>query len=189
MTRRVLLVRHPPVDDRFAGVCYGVSDVPLGAAGRAAADALVRVLAAEPVTHLFHSGLARTAAVADRLAARSGIPAVPDPRLRERDFGTWELRRWDDIYAETGAEMDRMLTDPAGWAPPRGETTFGLRDRVLGWHSGLPATGVIVAVTHGGPIAALRGTIAGVPVPGWPKLVPPQGGVIELATDQRTSIG
>lgn len=181
MSRRVLLVRHPPVADALRGVCYGASDVPLAAGWEAELDALAReLLAAGPVAHLFHSDLTRCAAVAAALAARLGAPPTADRRLRERDFGAWELRRWDDIYAETGDAMMGTVTDPAGWRPPGGETTFELRARALAWCADLPPVGTVVAVTHGGPIAVLRGSRLGLPVARWPELVPQCGRTVEL---------
>ncbi|OWK41271.1 histidine phosphatase family protein [Fimbriiglobus ruber] len=178
MTRRLLLVRHPPVEDHYRGYCYGVSDIALGVTGFARAAELAIRLAAEPITLLFHSGLSRAAAVTDRITALTGQPAVADTRLCERDFGSWELRPWAAIYAESGNAMDGMLDDPTGWRPPGGETTYEMRDRVLAWYRALPDAGTIVAVAHGGPIAALRGTLTGVPVRGWLKLVPEPGSMI-----------
>ncbi|MBY0512338.1 MAG: histidine phosphatase family protein [Gemmataceae bacterium] len=181
MTRRLLLVRHPPVDAAFAGVCYGASDVPLGADRRALLPALVaEILADGSPEAVYHSGLSRCRVLAEAVAERCGVKAVADPRLRERSFGAWELRPWDDIHAATGEAMLGMLTDPAGWRPPGGETTFELRDRVLDWHADLAPTGVVLAVTHGGPVAALVGTLRGLPVADWPKLIPPPGGLVSL---------
>jgi broad specificity phosphatase PhoE len=180
MTRRVLLVRHPPVAPDFAGVCYGSSDVPLGTAGEEQARDLARVLAVEPMTHLFHSGLARCEAVAKLLSAMTGVVPLADARLRERCFGSWELRPWDDIYAETGDAMLGMVSAPGVWHPPDGETTFAVRDRIVEWYGGLPVSGLIVAVMHGCPIAALRGTLTETPVSDWPKLIPPLGTVVEI---------
>ena len=181
MSRRVLLVRHPPVAASLRGVCYGSSDVPLADDGPARIQEIVAgVLAHGPISHLVHSGLARCAAVADAVAAPSGVTPVADSRLRERCFGTWELRRWDDIHADTGAAMMGMVTAPGTWRPPGGETTFELRDRVLAWHAELPANGIVIAVTHGGPIAALLGTLAGLPATEWPGLVPACGQIVPL---------
>jgi broad specificity phosphatase PhoE len=177
---RVLLVRHPPVPVRFRGLCYGASDIALDDEGlSAAAELAARViahLADTPPATLVHSGLDRCAQVASRLAQAWSIPARVDVRLRERDFGEWELQSWDDIHARTGDAMNGMLTDPARWHPPGGETTFQMRDRVLDWHASLPRTDcIIVAITHGGPIAALLGTLRGLPVAAWPPLIPAPG--------------
>jgi len=181
MNRTVLLVRHPPVADAFRGVCYGSSDVPLSGDGLAGLKAVTdAVQAGGPVTHLYHSGLTRCVALAEEAAALTGLPAVVDARLRERCFGAWELRPWDDIYAETGDGMTGMVTHPGTWRPPCGETTYELRDRVLAWYVELPMVGRIVTVTHGGPIAVLLGTLPGFPVCRWADLVPTCGTAVLL---------
>ncbi|VTU02493.1 Phosphoglycerate mutase OS=Isosphaera pallida (strain ATCC 43644 / DSM 9630 / IS1B) GN=Isop_2401 PE=4 SV=1: His_Phos_1 [Gemmataceae bacterium] len=181
MSRRVLLVRHPPVAEWLRGVCYGSSDVPLADDAPARIREIVAgVTARGPITHLYHSGLARCAAVADSVAARSGVIPVVDVRLRERCFGDWELRRWDDVHSATGDAMMGMVTAPATWSPPGGETTHELRDRVLAWYADLPAGGTTVALTHGGPIAVLLGTLLGTPACDWQALIPPPGSIVAL---------
>jgi broad specificity phosphatase PhoE len=181
MSRRIFLARHPAVAETLCGVCYGSSDVPLADYSSTRIQKLVaNLFAIAPITHLFHSGMTRCAAVADALGANRGVSVVADPRLRERCFGDWELRRWNDIHAETGDAMMGMVTDPGTWRPPGGETTFELRDRVVAWYTELPAEGHIVAITHGGPIAVLRGTLMGLPVNLWPSLVPALGSFLQL---------
>jgi broad specificity phosphatase PhoE len=113
--------------------------------------------------------------VAEELAAITGVTPQADLRLRERCFGEWEGRRWDEIHAATGDAMMGMVTAPDSWRPPGGETTFELRDRALAWFRDLPTEGEIVAITHGGPIAAILGTLRGLPVADWISLIPPCG--------------
>ena len=55
-----------------------------------------------------------------------------------------------------------------------------MRDRVLGWLKDLPRDGVTVAVTHGGPIAALLGTLRDLPVSEWVDLIAPPGAWVEI---------
>jgi broad specificity phosphatase PhoE len=112
------------------------------------------IVANGPPDKLYSSPLVRCRALAEAVAERLGLNVVFDPRLQERHFGSWELRPWDEIYAETGDAMLGMLADPSGWRPPGGETTFELRDRVLAWYAAFPTHGDIIAITHGGPIAA-----------------------------------
>ncbi|WP_168219200.1 histidine phosphatase family protein [Limnoglobus roseus] len=175
------LVRHPPVADSIVGFCYGASDVPLGPEGIAVARELVVILSQRSVTRIVHTGLSRTAVVAEGLAERIGIPTVADFRLRERHFGTWELRRWDDIYAETGEEMMGIIQAPDSWRPPGGETLFEMRDRALAWYHELPADGHSIAIAHGGPIAAILGTLQGVPAAEWVKLIPRPGQIVSIS--------
>jgi broad specificity phosphatase PhoE len=181
MERRILLVRHCAVGSAYSGLCYGQSDVELSPEGCSHSLRLAEELSALPVTHLFHSGLLRAAHTAALLAARVGLPAVADPALRERNFGRWELRRWDAIFDEVGDEMNGLVSDPANYAPPDGEPTYALRDRVLEWYRRLPPRGLIVALTHGGPIAVLCGTTLGLTPEQWPKLIPAHGTVTEVS--------
>jgi broad specificity phosphatase PhoE len=178
--RRILLVRHCEVDPEYQGLCYGQSDVGLSPEGENRSLRIAEQLAAWPITHLFHSGLRRTCFLAELVASKVGVLAIADTDLQERNFGTWELRGWDAIFAEVGHAMDGLLLDPSNYAPPGGETTFALRDRVLGWYRRLPAQGLIVALTHGGPIAALRGTLRNWAVDRWPELIPACGSISEL---------
>ena len=178
--RRVLLVRHCEVASRYLQVCYGHSNVELSEVGLLQSGELARQIASEPVTHLFHSGLDRTRILAEALGQLVGIPARESHLLQERDFGEWELQTWDALYAATGDAMLGTLREPARWRPPTGETTFEMRDRILTWYQELPDVGVIVAVSHGGPIAALLGTLSGGSVSDWPALIPPTGTVVEI---------
>ncbi|MFQ3652118.1 MAG: histidine phosphatase family protein [Gemmataceae bacterium] len=187
MSRTVWLVRHPAVFDTYRGVCYGSSEVPLSPESVSQLQSLARnIQRLGPITHLYHSGLIRCAVLAETLAALTGLPATTDARLRERHFGQWEGRTWDEIHAETGDAMLGMVTAPDTWRPPGGETTFELRDRVLAWYAQLPTHATIVAITHGGPIAALLGTLQQRPVAQWPQLIPPYGACCRIESGQTT---
>ena len=184
MSGRVLLIRHCEVDSLYARLCYGRSDVALSEAGRGRSRELAETLAELPVTRVVHSGLQRTRYLADALAKKIGLIAETDIRLGERDFGVWEEKPWEAIHAETGPAMMGMLTEPAEFRPGGGETTFELRDRVIRWLREFDGTGLVIAVTHGGPIAALRGTVDDLPVADWPGLIPKCGEWVELQSDQ-----
>jgi broad specificity phosphatase PhoE len=102
-----------------------------------------------------------------------------DDRLRERHFGAWEGRSWDSVYQEDRRNLDRLIEEPETFAPPGGETTMVLRDRVLAWYRALPSEPRVMAVTHGGPMAVLLGTFQGRCPAEWPRLVPPLGASAE----------
>lgn len=180
MTTDLVLVRHAPVDARYRGICYGRSDVALGAEGRAASIELAEAIARWPVARLITSGAARTGFLAEQVAARTSLAAEVEPALLEFDFGAWELRTWDDIYAEAGDAMHGLIHEPGTYRPPGGETTFELRDRVMAWYDRRPRGGLVVALTHGGPIAALRGTLQGRGPAAWVGLIPAPGTWVAL---------
>ncbi|GAB7538941.1 alpha-ribazole phosphatase family protein [Burkholderia sp. 3C] len=166
----VVLIRHPaPAVE--AGLCYGASDVPL--AGDAASEA--RAIVARLDARLDARGLAwpgvigssplvRCASVARAMGAALQCEVRVDARLREIDFGAWEMRSWDAIG---GDALDRWQSDLMGAREHGGESATQLMARVapLGaeWLEGA-AQGSAVCVTHAGVMRALAAQWLGVPL-------------------------
>lgn len=176
----VIMLRHTAVAAHWRGRCYGASDVALSAEGRAAARHLAATLEGSGITRLQASPLRRARFLGGLLARRLGLPLEIVPALAERDFGDWEGQSWDAIYAAHGEAMMGMVEAPASFRPGGGETTLELAARIEGWFAGLPRGEGVLAVTHGGPVAALRGRLAGQPVRGWLALVPGLGEAVRL---------
>lgn len=164
MNRAVLLIRHTDVAVRWSSRCYGCTDIGLSKAGRQQAAELANQLAERPVTALVHSGLKRTSYLARWLGTLKRLTPTADARWQERNFGAWEGRGWHTIWKETGNAMDGMFVDPHQYRPGGGETTAELYARAADAWQALPQDGLIVVVTHGGPIAAIRTMLAGVPL-------------------------
>jgi broad specificity phosphatase PhoE len=178
------LVRHTAVASHWAGRCYGQSDVGLSSEGRAAARALaVRIIALQP-RRLIASPLRRARYLAGLVRREEdALDVVVEPRLSECHFGDWEGQSWDAIYAATGDAMIGMLAAPSTFRPgTSGETTYEVRDRAVAWlrEAASAYEGPTVAICHGGPIAAILGTLQDRPVTEWPSLVPPYGTVVSL---------
>lgn len=180
MAQKVLLVRHTEVARAWQGRCYGRSDMGLSREGSAHLRTLAPELSRWRPDLVVHSGLRRARILADAIAAHARVASSPDPVWRERDFGSWEGRTWTAIYRETGNAMDGMIDDPARFRPGGGETTMELAARSLAAWRSLPSQRVLV-VTHGGPIAAIVGSLNAANVAEWPKLAPAPGGAIEIA--------
>ena len=179
---RVILIRHTEVAEHWKGRCYGQSDVGLSAAGRLAARTIAADLALDDRAFVITSPLRRARFLAALIARHCGTRSVADPRLAECHFGAWEGRSWDDIYADSGNAMMGFITAPATFRPGGGETTFELRDRAMAWFESVSGQdAAVIAVAHGGPIAAIRGTLAGAPVQDWPSLVPGYGECVEFS--------
>jgi len=138
----IVLIRHPPV--RAApGTCYGRLDLALED------DAAIVPLAARLAGF---GGTVWTSPVRRcRLVAAAIGPYRVDDRLQELDFGAWEGRRWDDMPRDA---LDRWAADPAGFAPPGGETGAALVARVTAFWRALPP-GDHGVITHGGPLKVL----------------------------------
>jgi alpha-ribazole phosphatase len=181
MNRAVLLVRHTEVAVRWVARCYGRTDIGLSRAGRKQAADLATLLAERPVTALVHSGLKRAEYLARWLGTLKRIRPVADTRWQERNFGNWEGRGWHTIWKETGNEMDGMFVDPHQYRPGGGETTAELFNRATAAWQALPPHGLIVVISHGGPIAAVRTMLAGVPLTDIVNYRVATGAIVELS--------
>ncbi len=175
MSDLVLLVRHPPVSSRWAGRCYGRSDMGWSRAGAAMARRIAAECAEREIDTVVHSGAIRTRRLAAAIAQSTGAAMRCDPNWLERDFGLWEGRTWDAIWQETGDLMDRMMTDPAGFRPGGGETGSELSRRAAAAWTALPRTGTTLVIAHGGTIAAVRALLEGAPLERMIAFVPACG--------------
>lgn len=164
VSRGILLIRHTEVAVKFHRRCYGRLDVNLSRAGEKRACELASQLAREPITAVVHSGWQRAAFLASRVALLRNLVPQADSRWRERDFGTWEGRSWHSIWQETGNAMDGLFTQPATYRPGGGETTAELSQRCMAAWQSLPEHGLIAVISHGGPIAAVRTSLASAPL-------------------------
>lgn len=146
----------------------------LSRAGAAEARRLAEELAAWRPDRVMHSGLIRARLLAEGIGKAAEVATLADPNWAERDFASWEGRRWSAIYRATGDAMDGMIDAPDCFRPGGGETTAELADRACAALAALPE-GRTIVVTHGGPIGALRGTATGLPPRDWLALVPAPG--------------
>lgn len=89
----IILIRHTSVDVP-KGVCYGQTDVPLRDSFKEEATITAQQLQDDVFDAIFTSPLSRCT----RLAEHCGYPdAIRDARLKELDFGEWEMKEFDKI--------------------------------------------------------------------------------------------
>ncbi len=178
---RLLLLRHTEVAAQWRGRCYGRAEAGLSRAGLIEARRIAATLPAERVARIVTSPSRRARVLAARIARRLGAPLEVEPRLAERDFGAWEGQAWDAIWQAEGSSMDGMIEAPDRFRPGSGETTFELAERALSWLAALRPEGDVLAVAHGGPIAALVGTLRGEAPRTWLAHVPRVGEGVALS--------
>lgn len=153
----VVLIRHPR-PALGEGICYGSSDVELAAGFEATTDALRTRLGDIADAAIYSSPLRRCRSTAEAI----GAPHF-DERLRELDFGKWELLPWNDIAR---SEFDHWSEDFVNRAPPGGESYASLSGRARAFLADAQAEGhrAIVVVTHAGVIRALLAHALGMPL-------------------------
>ncbi|MBO4499888.1 MAG: alpha-ribazole phosphatase [Bacteroidaceae bacterium] len=147
---KVYLVRHTSVC-LPKGTCYGWSDVGLNDTFQAEADSVLRALPQDiRFDAVYTSPLTRCV----RLAEYCGHPdAVPDVRLKEMNFGDWELKPYDNI---TGSYAEQWYNDYLNMPAPGGESFRQLYARVAEFLDSLKNRQDIrnvLVFAHGGVLA------------------------------------
>lgn len=118
------IIRHPK-PQVAANTCYGQLDLPVGEIELAATCARLQgALTPLAGQRVLTSDLQRCW----RLAEALGISATPSPLWRERHFGQWEGKHWDQISPQA---VDQWLHDPWHFAPPKGESLWQMFKRLL----------------------------------------------------------
>ena len=115
------LVRHGQTDWNRAGKIQGTTDIPLNETGRKQAEQLATVLkersgypAKTRIDAVYASPLARAFQTAEILAKEEKLPLRRLTGLRERDFGCWEGKSWQQVEAEYPDEFHLWREQPSG---------------------------------------------------------------------------
>ena len=153
MPTTIVLVRHGETDWNRDNRFQGRADPPLNDTGRAQARVLATALSAESFAVAYTSPLRRAVETAAILAGALQVDAVPDGSLMEVDVGSWSGLTRTEVEARFPEGFARWLEYGHGWDD--GETYDELGARVVSGLADIAARhpdGVVLAVTHGGPI-------------------------------------
>lgn len=181
MSIDVVLIRHGEVEASYRKICYGQMDVPLSDRGKN--DSLARaaeIASAVQPAAIYHSGLVRTQFLADAIADQLAYDVTPtrDDRLRERDYGDWQGKTWDEAYHSDPERFHHLVERPDSYRPPNGETTSQMQARIVEWFGSVLRRSVdadarpVVAISHSGPMASLLGSLQGLPATRWESVMP-----------------
>jgi len=155
----VWLLRHPPVAVP-RGTCYGRSEVALAGAVQDFAESLKAALPEAPL--IVSSPLSRCLKLARALGE-----CETDERLREIDFGEWEMRAFDAIERHL---IDAWAESPLHFRPPGGETVAEMAARAIealaDWRRRAAGRALLI-VSHGGPLRAIAGHLGRLPEAEW----------------------
>ena len=148
---KITLIRHTKVDVP-SGTCYGWTDVPLAPTFPDEARLVRERLAGAVFDAVYTSPLTRCRL----LAAACGYPdALPDARLKEMNFGDWEMQPWDKIADPRLQDwFDDWIHLPAGGA----ESFDGQCRRVAAFLDEVRRLSArsVAAFTHRGVIACVQ---------------------------------
>jgi len=143
------LIRHTTPDIE-KGICYGQSDISLNDTF-ADESKLIPPKIVSTVDCIYTSPLKRCLVLADYLGQVFNVPVVEDDRLKEMNFGDWEMKRWNDIEQATLMQWMNNYEDERC---PQGESYRDLVSRVEAFYSDVlkKEHKSIMVVTHAGVI-------------------------------------
>src|SRR5687767_2177200 len=95
---RIIAVRHGETAWNVDARIQGQLDIQLNDTGRWQARRVGLALSSEPLAAVYSSDLARAHETARCIADAAGVPVVPHTGLRERRFGMFEGRTFDEIH-------------------------------------------------------------------------------------------
>lgn len=156
---RIIAVRHGETAWNVDARIQGQLDIGLNDTGRWQARRVGEALASEPITAVYSSDLGRAHETAQAVAEVAGIPVVADEGLRERSFGIFEGKTFDEIHETWPDHAHNWRKRIPEWQPPEGgESLLELRERVTRTMHELAARHPgeqIVIVAHGGVLDTL----------------------------------
>ena len=146
----VYLIRHGMTEANEKHLYCGSTDLPLSEAGIAA----LRELHYDTKSAVFlTSGMQRTEQTLELLFG--SVPHRQEPRLREMDFGSFELRGYAELKNDP-AYQDWITGDNERKVTPGGESGRQMQQRALeAFFELYPPAQDTVIVTHGGIISAI----------------------------------
>ena len=156
---RIIAVRHGETSWNADARIQGQRDIGLNDTGRWQAQRVGHALAEEAITAVYSSDLERAHATAQSISEVKGIPVIPHEGLRERSFGMFEGKTFDEIHETWPEHAHNWRKRIPEWQPPEGgESLIQLRERVTRTVQELAARHPgeqIVLVAHGGVLDAL----------------------------------
>ena len=150
---RIIAIRHGETAWNVDTRIQGQLDVELNTTGLWQARQVARALREEPLAAVYASDLARAYRTAEAIAQSAGLQPIPTPALRERHFGLFQTRTWNEIEQLWPDQAQLWRTRVPDWAPEGGESLITLRERVSRTVNELASRHVgeqIVLVAHGG---------------------------------------
>jgi alpha-ribazole phosphatase len=174
---KINLIRHTSVAVE-PGICYGQSDVDLRPTFEEEAAVSRSRIEGLHFDRVFTSPLSRCV----RLATACGYAdARRDDRLKEINFGDWELQRFDEITDQT---LEEWYKDYLNVRPPHGESFYDQLHRVSDFLEELRRIGQpddrVLIFAHGGVLICAQ-LFAGVVSPEHAvEALTPYGDMIEI---------
>ena len=156
---RIIAIRHGETAWNVDARIQGQLDIQLNETGRWQARRCGDALAGETLSAIYSSDLGRAHETARCIADTTKVSVVANTGLRERRFGMFEGKTFDEIHSHWPDHAHNWRKRIPEWEPPQGgESLLQLRERVTRTVSDLASRHrgeQIAVVAHGGVLDTL----------------------------------
>lgn len=155
----VYIIRHTTPDIE-KGICYGQTDLSLADTFSEEFKTIKQQIPSNQKYSIKSSPLKRCALLANHL----GSHIFFEDRLKELDFGDWEMKPWHNISEE---KLNPWMEDFVNTRVPNGESYLDLSSRVNHFFEEILNSHDeqnLIIVTHAGPIRAFLSSVLGMPL-------------------------
>lgn len=172
---KLFVIRHTSVAVD-SGICYGQTDVMVAGSFEEEKEIVSNKIAGVQFDKVYISPLSRCKLLAESLFEKKQL--VSDCRLKELDFGDWELKTWDAIYSEPYGK--EWMNNYQNLPTLNGESYLEMVKRVTDFYEDLKVVGgeTVAIVAHAGVIRILKSIIEERPIEDLFKWFKPKYGSI-----------
>jgi len=153
---KLFVIRHTKVAIE-QGICYGQTDVPVAESFHDEKAIIANQLKGIHFNKVYSSPLSRCKILAESLFENEAV--IFDDRLKELNFGDWELKTWDEIYNSPKGKiwMDNYQIRPT----LNGESYPEMVKRISEFYAEMISREAdnVAIFTHAGPIRILKSII------------------------------
>lgn len=128
--KRLIFIRPGETDWNRDLRWQGWVAVPLNEHGRLQSSRLANFIRNIGMSALYTSDLRRALETAGLLSDKLGFAPIPDPRLRERNIGSWQGLKPVEMQSWYADEYRQLMADPENYRVPGGESRHDVRLRM-----------------------------------------------------------
>lgn len=173
--RKIYLIRHttPKIEKGFI---YGQTDLDVMPSFKEEFEEIRELVPQHADMPLYSSPLTRCRKLAEAL---QGQPLTFDERIKEMNFGDWEMTKWDELDPRL---RNHWLKNIETIAPPNGESNTDLKNRSIDFWDEIQKKQYkeVGLVTHYGIIQSLLSHLLHIPIAKSHRLDINYGAVIQI---------
>ncbi len=155
----IYLIRHttPAI---ATGVCYGQTDVNVSSDFEQDFAALLPLVASQKINKIYSSPLQRSYKLAEKLSTALNLPLLKDERLKELNYGLWEMERWENIHP---TELNIWMSNFVNLRTPSGESYIQMHKRVSGFLNSNDLRDSLI-ISHSGVMRSILSSLTKTPL-------------------------